>query len=173
MSELKQCPKCGPNGAPLRRIGEMDEYRVECIECYTVKTPWFKTPGEAEAYWNAFAEGMKLQAARIAELEKEKSELLAKCEKYECEIGLAKQQIAALESKSNMYIDLSVAMASTARKVDGLEKERDRLREALKEIAEFADSECGKRIPAPSCVEFLTINRYAEKALKGTGECRK
>lgn len=33
---------------------------------------------------------------RIAELEKEKSELLAKCEKYECEIGLAKQQIAAL-----------------------------------------------------------------------------
>ena len=113
------------------------------------------------------------QAARIAELEKEKSELLAKCEKYEYEIGLAKQQIAALESKSNMYIDLSVAMASTARKVDGLEKERDRLREALKEIAEFADSECGKRIPAPSCVEFLTINRYAEKALKGTGECRK
>ena len=69
MSELKQCPKCGPNGAPLRRIGEMDEYRVECIECYTVKTPWFKTPEEAEAYWNAFAEGMKLQAARIAELE--------------------------------------------------------------------------------------------------------
>ena len=113
------------------------------------------------------------QAARIAELEKEKSELLAKCEKYECEIGLAKQQIAALESKSNMYIDLSVAMASTARKVDGLEKERDRLREALKEIAEFADSECGKRIPAPSCVEFLTINRYAEKALNWTGECRK
>ena len=54
-----------------------------------------------------------------------------------------------------------------------LEAERDRLREALKEIAEFADSEYGKRIPAPSCVEFLTINRYAEKALKGTGECRK
>lgn len=25
MSELKQCPKCGPNGAPLRRIGEMDD----------------------------------------------------------------------------------------------------------------------------------------------------
>lgn len=71
MSELKPCPECGPNGAPLRRIGEMDEYRVECVECYTVKTPWFKTPGEAEAYWNAFAEGMKLQTARIAELERE------------------------------------------------------------------------------------------------------
>ena len=113
------------------------------------------------------------QAARIAELEKEKSELLAKCEKYEYEIGLAKQQIAALESKSNMYIDLSVAMASTARKVDGLEKERDRLREALKEIAKFADSEYEKRIPAPSCVEFSTVKRYAEKALKGAGECRK
>lgn len=75
MSELKQCPKCGPNGAPLRRIGEMDEYRVECIECYTVKTPWFKTPGEAEAYWNAFAKGMKLQTARIAELEAERDRL--------------------------------------------------------------------------------------------------
>ena len=53
-----------------------------------------------------------------------------------------------------------------------LEAERDRLRKALKEIVKFADSEYGKRIPAPSCVEFLTINRYAEKALKGTGECR-
>lgn len=113
---------------------------------------------------------MEAQDVRIAELEKEKSELLAKCEKYECEIGLVKQQIAALESKSNMYIDLSVAMASTARKVDGLEKERDRLREALKEIAKFADSEYRKRIPAPSCVEFSTIKRYAEKALGGAGE---
>lgn len=76
---------------------------------------------------------------RIAELEKEKSELLAKCEKYECEIGLARQQIAALESKSNMYIDLSVAMASTARKVDGLEKERDQLRKALRGLMQAVD----------------------------------
>lgn len=75
MSELKQCPKCGPNGAPLRRIGEMDEYRVECVECHTVKTPWFKAPGEAEAYWNAFAEGMEQQASRIAELEAERNQL--------------------------------------------------------------------------------------------------
>lgn len=51
-----------------------------------------------------------------------------------------------------------------------LEAERDRLRKALKEIAKFADSEYEKRIPAPSCVEFLTIKRYAEKALKGAGE---
>lgn len=48
-----------------------------------------------------------------------------------------------------------------------LEAERDRMREALKEIAKFADSEYRKRIPAPSCVEFLTIKRYAEKALEG------
>ena len=75
MSELKPCPKCGPDGVPLRRIGEMDEYRVECIECYTVQTPWFKTPGEAEAYWNAFAEGMKQQDARITELEAERDRL--------------------------------------------------------------------------------------------------
>ena len=72
-------------------------------------------------------------ADKYAELEKEKSELLAKCEKYECEIGLAKQQIAALESKSNMYIDLSVAMASTARKVDGLEKDRGAIAEAYRQ----------------------------------------
>ena len=65
--------------------------------------------------------------------------MLAKCEKYECEIGLAKQQIAALESKSNMYIDLSVAMASTARKVDGLEKERDQLRKALRGLMQAVD----------------------------------
>ncbi len=116
--ELKPCPKCGPDGAPLRRISEMDEYRVECVECYTVKTPWFKTLKEAEAYWNAFAEGMEQQAARIAELE----------------------------------------------------AERDRLREALEAIAKFADSEYEKRIPAPSCVEFSTVKRYAEKALKGAGE---
>lgn len=47
------------------------------------------------------------------------------------------------------------------------EKDWNRLREALKEIAKFADSEYGKRIPAPSCVEFSTIKQYAEKALKG------
>ena len=45
-----------------------------------------------------------------------------------------------------------------------------RLRKALKEIAKLADSEYGKRIPAPSCVEFLTIKRYAEKALGGAEE---
>lgn len=81
MSELKPCPKCSPNGAPLRRIGEMDEYRVECVECYIVKTPWFKTPGEAEAYWNAFAEGMKLQTTRIAELEAERDHFREVAEK--------------------------------------------------------------------------------------------
>ena len=51
-----------------------------------------------------------------------------------------------------------------------LEAERNQLREALKEIAKFADSEYEKRIPAPSCVEFSTVKRYAEKALKGAGE---
>ena len=108
--------------------------------------------------------------ARIAELEQENRELLAKCEKYECEIGLSKQRIAALESKSNMYADLAVTTASAACKVDVLEKERDRLREALKEIAKFADSEFEKRLLAPSCVEFLTIKRHAEKALEGAGK---
>ena len=55
-------------------------------------------------------------------------------------------------------------------RIEALEAENGRLREALKEIAEFANDEYGKRIPSPSCVEFLTIKRYAEKALKGAGE---
>lgn len=75
MSELKPCPKCETNGAPLRRTGEMGEYRVECVECYTVRTLWFKTILEAEVYWNAFAEGMEQQAVRIAELETERDRL--------------------------------------------------------------------------------------------------
>ena len=54
-----------------------------------------------------------------------------------------------------------------------LEAERNQLREALKEIAKFADSEYEKRIPAPSCVEFSTVKRYAEKALKGAGDVEK
>ena len=60
-----------------------------------------------------------------------------------------------------------------AARIAELEAERNQLREALKEIAKFADSEYEKRIPAPSCVEFSTVKRYAEKALKGAGECRK
>lgn len=57
-----------------------------------------------------------------------------------------------------------------AARIAELEAERNQLREALKEIAKFADSEYEKRIPAPSCVEFSTVKRYAEKALKGAGE---
>ena len=48
-----------------------------------------------------------------------------------------------------------------------------RLRKALKEIAKLADSEYGKRIPAPSCVEFLTIKQYAEKELEGVENVEK
>lgn len=55
-------------------------------------------------------------------------------------------------------------------RIEGLEAENKRLREALKEIEDFANNEYGKRIPAPSCVEFMTIKLRAEKALKGAGE---
>ena len=56
------------------------------------------------------------------------------------------------------------------RRIKELEAENGRLREALKEIAEFANDEYWKRIPDPSCPKFMTIKRYAEKALKGAGE---
>ena len=55
-------------------------------------------------------------------------------------------------------------------RIEELEAENKRLREALKEIEDFANNEYWKRIPAPSCVKFMTIKRYAEKALKGAGE---
>ena len=55
-------------------------------------------------------------------------------------------------------------------RIEELEAEKKRLREALKEIAEFANNEYWKMIPAPLCVKFMTIKRYAEKALKGAGE---
>lgn len=48
-----------------------------------------------------------------------------------------------------------------------LEAERVRLRKALEAIAKFADREYEKRIPAPSCVEFLTIKLCAKNTLKG------
>lgn len=55
-------------------------------------------------------------------------------------------------------------------RIEALEAENKRLREALKEIADFANNEYWKRIPDPSCPKFMTIKRYAEKALKGAVE---
>ena len=69
-----------------------------------------------------------------------------------------------------LFKDCELLPLGTKARIAELEAERDRLREALKEIAEFADSEYGKRIPAPSCVEFLTIKQYAEKALEAGNE---
>lgn len=118
--KLEPCPKCGPNGAPLRRIGEMDEYRVECVECYTVKTPWFKTTGEAEAYWNAFAEGMKQQAARIAELEKENREQLIDYENRLCEARKYQQDsVRRCEEMEAECVRLRKALRGLMQAVDG------------------------------------------------------
>lgn len=69
-----------------------------------------------------------------------------------------------------VFCDLLREKEDLQKRIEELEAENKRLREALKEIAEFANNEYGKRIPAPSCVEFMTIKRYAEKALKGAGE---
>ena len=69
-----------------------------------------------------------------------------------------------------LYKDCELVPGGTKARIAGMEAERDRLREALEAIVKFADSEYEKRIPALSCVEFLTIKRCAEKALKGAGE---
>ena len=55
-------------------------------------------------------------------------------------------------------------------RIKKLESENKRLRKALEDIAEFANENYEKRIPSPSCVEFMTICRYAEKALEGSGK---
>lgn len=55
-------------------------------------------------------------------------------------------------------------------RITKLEEENKRLRKALEEIAEFANENYEKRIPSPSCVEFMTIRMYAEKALKWDGK---
>ena len=56
------------------------------------------------------------------------------------------------------------------KRILALEAENGRLREALKEIAEFANENYEKRIPSPSCVTFETIKLRAEKVLKGAVE---
>lgn len=56
---------------------------------------------------------------------------------------------------------------SLEKRNEELEAENERLRGALKEIAEFAGENFEKRILSPSCVTFETIKLWAEKALKG------
>lgn len=176
IEELKSCPKCGPDGAPLRRIGEMDEYRVECVECYTVKTPWFKTTGEAEAYWNAFAEGMTQQAARIAELEKENREQLIDYENRLCEARKYQHDaVKRCEELEQMAEARKLANRLLEQERNELEAERDRMREALEEIAsrepssyETNHGETGCwSMSCDTCDELIGI---AQKALKGAGE---
>lgn len=106
----------------------------------------------------------KMQIRPFAELEQENHELLAKCEKYECEIGLLKHRIAALESKSNMYSDLAIATASDARKVYSLEKERDRLREALEHVVKLLDR---PMLKIDMCLYMGSAIKVAREALKG------
>lgn len=88
---------------------------------------------------------------------------------------IRKNAFAAMDAAAESEIqetgaDLIVATEDLQKRIEELEAENGRLREALKEIAEFANNEYWKRIPDPSCVKFMTIKRYAEKALKGAGE---
>ena len=56
------------------------------------------------------------------------------------------------------------------RENEALEAENRRLRNALREIEDFAQNVYLKTIPATICVKFRTIKQYAEKALKGAEE---
>ena len=56
------------------------------------------------------------------------------------------------------------------KRIEELEAENGRLRDALRVIEDFAHNEYWKVIPAPICMKFRTIKQYAEKALKGVEE---
>lgn len=88
---------------------------------------------------------------------------------------IRKNAFAAMDAAAESEIqetraDLIVATEDLQKRIKELEAENKRLRKALEDIAEFADEQYSKRIPAPSCVEFMTIKLRAEKALKGAGE---
>lgn len=93
-----------------------------------------------------------------------------KCPYCEGTASIAYNNLLYCHDCKRTFSERDAKIMKQAARVAELEAERDRLREALKEIAKFADSEYEKRIPAPSCVEFSTVKRYAEKALKGAGE---
>lgn len=79
-------------------------------------------------------------------------------------------EMALRNCASLIFSDCEIVQSGTKERIKKLESENNRLREALEEIAKFANNECEKRGPAPSCVEFMTIRMYAEKALKGEGK---
>ena len=78
--------------------------------------------------------------------------------------------IALCGGNCKEYERIKNRYGSLEKRNEELEAENGRLRGALKEIAVFAGENFEKRIPSPSCVTFMTIKRYAEKALKGAGE---
>lgn len=140
--ELKSCPFCGAK-AELCDLSYLTGKPSWCISCTSSKcfAPHTDTCSSKK-------EAVKHWNNRPAE-------------------DALQKQIAELEKMAEAR---KLANRLLEQERNELEAERDRLREALKEIAKFADSEYEKRIPAPSCVEFSTVKRYAEKALKGAGE---
>ena len=147
--ELKPCRRCGlyvsSDGIEVTQT-DTGTYtaRFECPDCGEVAKTCMRHSSED------FAVADVIHDWNMRWID---PELTARIEELNADVNLAKaEKDIAWQSESKM----------TAECV--------RLRKALKEIAKFADSEYRKRIPAPSCVEFSTIKRYAEKALGGAGE---
>lgn len=86
---------------------------------------------------------------------------------YECEHFDPKTKICDIDNEEILNPELNTKCDFLNESFKELKAENKRLRKALQEIAEFANEEYENRIPAPSCVKFFTIKRYAEKALKG------
>lgn len=147
--EMKPCRRCGlavcSDGIEVTRTATGTyTARFECPDCGEVAETCMRHSSKDLAIADAIRDWNR----RCTD-----PELTARIEELKADVNLAKaEKDIAWQSESKM----------TAECV--------RLRKALKEIAKFADSEYGKRIPAPSCVEFSTIKQYSEKALEGAGE---
>lgn len=140
--ELKPCPFCGETGLTIEDNQKVQDVHVLCKDC-GAKTSFDGIRYDVAGRWNIRSVERALQK-RIEELKSTQNAVLV-----------------------NRLYEQKHYNAEAMKRIEELEAENKRLREALKEIAEFANNEYGKRIPAPSCVEFMTISRYAEKALKG------
>lgn len=136
--ELKPCPFCGET--PIFAVTA--DGKNDSIDCRCGESECFLDDGRLDQ-WNYRPVENALQK-RIEELKATQNAVLV-----------------------NRLYEQKHYNAEAVKRIEELEAEKGRLREALKEIAEFAGENFEKRILSPSCVTFETIKLWAEKALKG------
>lgn len=143
--ELKPCPFCGETRLTIEDNQKVQDVHVLCKDC-GAKTSFDGIRYDVVGRWNVRPVERALQK-RVEVLKATQNAVLV-----------------------NRLYEQKHYNAEAVKRIEELEAENGRLREALKEIEDFANENYEKRFPSPSCVTFETIKRYAEKALKGAGE---